>query len=51
MKKLLCFFGWHQWICSVQDYIDEFGFIPLDNRISSKSKCGVCGKKYSLKKD
>ena len=46
MKKIFCLFGWHKWTAHIQDYIDEFGFVPLDNRACSKSKCSVCGKLY-----
>lgn len=44
MKKILCFFGLHNWSSSIQDYIDEFGYVPLDSRVSSKSKCSRCNK-------
>ena len=46
MKKILCFFGFHKWTCSIQDYIDEFGFVPFTDVISSKAKCSRCGEPY-----
>ena len=46
MKRLLCFLGWHQWTASIQDYIDEFGYVPFDNRKPQNCKCSVCGIKY-----
>jgi hypothetical protein len=46
MKKILCFFGWHKWVASLQDYIDEFGAVPENGRISSKAKCSRCNKNY-----
>ena len=49
MKKILCFLGWHNWTCSIDDIIDEFKYIPLDARIASKAKCSRCGRKYSNK--
>ena len=50
-RKIFCFFGWHRWESSMEDYIEEFGKLTLrDNRICSKAECGVCGKKY-LKKE
>ena len=46
LKKILCLFGWHEWTASMQDYIDEFGYVPLDNRMASNSKCSRCGKHF-----
>ena len=46
MKKILCFFGWHKWVASLQDYLDEFGSVPANGRISSKAKCSRCNKNY-----
>jgi hypothetical protein len=46
MSKLLCFLGFHKWTCTLQDYIDEFGCVPLDARIASKSRCERCKKTY-----
>lgn len=46
MKRILCFFGFHEWTCSIQDYIDEFGFVPLNRKIAIKSKCSRCKKTY-----
>ena len=45
--KLKCFFGWHSFTCKMQDYIDEFGFVPLDSRFPKTSKCERCGVKYN----
>ena len=50
MKGILCFFGWHIWTSLLSDLIDEFGYVPLDNRISSKAKCERCGKLYKDEK-
>lgn len=46
MKKILCFFGWHSWVASLQDYVNEFGSVPVNGRICSNAKCSVCNKKY-----
>jgi hypothetical protein len=46
MSKILCFFGWHNWSTTLQDYLDEYGTLPLDAKISSKSKCSRCGITY-----
>jgi len=46
MSKILCFFGWHNWSATLQDYLDEFGTLPLDAKISSKSKCSRCDITY-----
>lgn len=42
MKQILCFFGWHEFSCTVQDYVDEFGYVPLDGRIPKNAKCTRC---------
>ena len=44
--KLLCLIGWHKWTCSLQDCIDEFGFIPNDGRMPKVAKCERCEKNY-----
>jgi hypothetical protein len=46
MNKILCFLGFHKWSASIKDYIEEFGFIPLDGRIATNSVCKRCNKKY-----
>jgi len=46
MKRILCFFGWHNWKASLNDYIEEFGYVPLDNRIASNSICTRCKVKF-----
>lgn len=43
MKRVLCFFGWHRFICSIQDLMDEFGHIPHDGRMPKNAKCSRCG--------
>ena len=48
MKRILCLFGWHKWTASMNDYIEEFGYVPLDNRIASNSTCERC--KVTFKK-
>jgi hypothetical protein len=49
MRNLLCLLGYHKWYSKIEDYIEEFGFVPLDNRITSNSKCIICGKQYKTK--
>lgn len=46
INKLLCFIGWHSFKFSIQDCIEEFGYIPNDARIPKKAKCSSCGKQY-----
>lgn len=46
MRKILCLFGFHKWTCSIEDYIQEFGYVPLGNIVASNSKCSICNKKY-----
>jgi hypothetical protein len=46
VKRLLCFLGWHKWTSSISDYIEEFGYVPLDNRIASNSVCERCKVKF-----
>jgi hypothetical protein len=46
MKKLLCKIGWHKFICTIQDCIDEFECVPNDGRMPKVSKCSRCGKTY-----
>jgi len=45
LSKILCKLGWHNFTYSIQDCIDEFGFIPIDNRMPKTAKC-KCGAKY-----
>jgi hypothetical protein len=45
-KKIQCLFGYHAFTSSIQDYIDEFGYVPLDGRICANAKCSECGVKY-----
>lgn len=44
--KILCMLGWHNWTCKIEDYILEFGFVPLDSRMPSTAKCNRCNIKY-----
>ena len=44
--RLLCLTGWHQFTCKMQDYIDEFGYVPSDGRVPKVAKCIRCGKNY-----
>lgn len=46
LEKLYCFLGWHKFTSSIQDYIDEFGYVPLDNRIAKNARCSRCNSKY-----
>lgn len=46
-RKIWCLFGWHNWQASLDDYLEEFGVLGLNNnKICSKSICGTCGKRY-----
>jgi hypothetical protein len=49
MKKILCFLIGHKWIASMKDYIEEYGYVPLDNRVSNNSVCERCKIKYKRK--
>ena len=51
MKKILCFLFGHKWTSSISDYIEEFGYVPLDNRIASNSVCERCEVKYKQTTD
>lgn len=46
MRKLLCFIGIHKWEASLEDYINEFGSVPLNGKVVSTSICSCCGKAY-----
>jgi len=46
LGKLLCFIGWHKWTCSLQDCIDEFGFVRNDGRMPKVAKCKRCKNNY-----
>jgi hypothetical protein len=50
MKKLVgkikCKLGWHNWTCKIKDYLDEFGYVPLDNRVPMNARCSKCNKIY-----
>lgn len=48
LGKVSCFLGWHEFISSIQDYIDEFGYVPLDNRIAKNARCSRCNSKYGV---
>ena len=48
-KSILCFLGWHQWVASIDDYIEQFGHIPLDDRIADNAVCKFYGKPYKDK--
>ena len=43
--KFLCKIGWHKWSFTLLDAIDEFGYLPSDNRMPKTAKCSRCGKK------
>lgn len=47
ISKLLCKIGVHRFICSIQDCIDEFGYVPSDVRMPKVAKCSRCGKNYA----
>lgn len=44
--RLLCKIGCHQYVCKMQDCIDEFEFIPNDGRMPKVAKCSRCGSTY-----
>jgi len=46
-NKIKCLIGWHQFTCKIQDYIDEFGYVPIDSRMPKIAKCSKCGKNYT----
>jgi len=50
MKRILCLFGWHKFKCSLQDLIDEFGYVPLENTMPPNTKCERCEILYKDKK-
>ena len=45
--KVLCFLGIHQYICTIDDMVNEFGHIPLNGKMPKNSTCKRCGKVYS----
>ena len=50
IRKILCFIGWHSYRASLEDYIEQFGYIPLDGRIiADNAVCKFCGKPYKDK--
>jgi len=49
IDKLKCLIGYHSWTYTIQDCIDEFGFIPLDQRMPSTAKCCKCNVKFKKK--
>jgi len=44
--RLKCYIGFHKWSASLDDYIKEFGNVPMDGRVCKKAKCERCGKDY-----
>jgi hypothetical protein len=50
MKRILCLFGWHKWTAPIKDYIEEFGYLPLDYKILSNSTCERCKVKFKKEK-
>lgn len=42
--KWLCYIGWHAWTAPLDAYVEEFGCIPMDNRVPKSSVCKYCGK-------
>jgi len=46
LLKLLCFIGFHRYKCTIQEIINEFGYIPNDGRMPKSSKCERCGIRY-----
>lgn len=50
IRRLFCLIGWHTWKASFEDYIEQFGHIPIDGRIADSSVCEFCGKAYKDKR-
>ena len=48
--KIFCWIGYHMWTYKLEDCINEFGYVPLDNRLPSTSKCSRCGENYKKNK-
>lgn len=46
MRKIFCLIGLHRWVASLEDYIEQFGCIPLNGEIADTAICQYCGKKY-----
>ena len=46
LGKILCWMGLHRWSASLEDYIEEFGSIPMDGGVAKNSKCERCGELY-----
>jgi hypothetical protein len=44
--KIFCSLGYHIWTYKLEDCINEFGYVPLDSRLPSTSKCSRCNKNY-----
>ena len=48
-RKFLCKIGYHKWKAPIEDYIEEFGCIPIHGEIAKTSVCVFCGAKYNSK--
>lgn len=40
--------GYHEFTCSIQDYLDELGYVPLDSKMPSTAKCKHCNIKFNM---
>lgn len=45
-EKINMFLFGHKWTAPLSEYIEEFGYVPLDNRIASNSVCDRCKEKF-----
>ena len=46
LKKILCLLGYHRFTFTLQDCLDEFGFVPTDSRGPKTARCERCKIKY-----
>ncbi len=44
--KLLCKIGIHKFICSLEDCIEEFEYVPNDGRMPKEAECKRCYIKF-----
>jgi len=49
VNKILCWFGIHSYVAPLDEYVKQFGSIPLDGRICDGAVCEHCGKVYKKK--
>lgn len=49
LNKILCWFGIHSYVAPLDEYVKQFGSIPLDGRICDGAVCEHCGKVFKKK--